>query len=202
MAAPRWSLTIDISLRKANALQLAIADALRSINLEASLELSIYEPNAEAKIAEASDAWKKARVTRGHLFDVLYEIRRSVGVANDASGIDGRLADIARLEKEVQFLTGLTDLRPRDSREVLSGRIQRLKSNEEGPSLHFGTHGLQETVSACLFEAEEISVFKVEMRQVKRSKQALKDDLLELNARTTIRLSDSAVAVLRAEDLL
>lgn len=193
---------MDISLRKANALQLAISEALKSLKLDPALTLSIYEPEAEATIAEALSAWEKARGTRGKLFDALYEIRRKVGVANDAAGIDGRLADIARLEKDAQFFSGLVGLTPRESRDVLTGRIQRLKTREDAPSPRFGAQGLQETVSVSLFEAEAIEGFKAELRQVKRRKQALQDDLLELNARSTISLSDEAVAVLKAEDLL
>lgn len=193
---------MDISLRKANALQLAISEALKSLKLDPALTLSIYEPEAEATIAEALSAWEKERGTRGKLFDALYEIRRKVGVANDAAGIDGRLADIARLEKDAQFFSGLVGLTPRESRDVLTGRIQRLKTREDAPSPRFGAQGLQETVSVSLFEAEAIEGFKAELRQVKRRKQALQDDLLELNARSTISLSDEAVAVLKAEDLL
>lgn len=193
---------MDISLRKANALQLAITEALKGLKLEATLTLSIYEPEAEATVSEALAAWEKARGTRAKLFDALYEIRRKVGVANDAAGIDAHLAEIARLEKDAQFLSSLVGLAPRESREVLAGRIQRLKTREDAPNPRYGAQGLQETVSVSLFEAEAIEGFKAELRQVKRRKQALQDALLELNARTTISLSKEAVAVLRAEDLL
>lgn len=193
---------MDISLRKANALQLAINDALKGLKLDATLTLSIYEPDAEVTVSGALAAWEKARDARANLFDALYEIRRKVGVANDAAGIDALLAEIARLEKDAQFLSGLAGLTPRESREVLSGRIHRLKTREDSSGPRFGAQALQETVSVSIFEAEAIEGFKAELRQVKRRKQALQDELLELNARTTIHLTEEAVAVLRAEDLL
>jgi len=194
---------MEISLRKANALQLAIGEALKGLKLDTTLMLSIYEPDAEACIEQASLAWEKARSTRGRLYNALYEIRRKVGAANDAAGIDTHLTEIARLEKDAHFLGQMAAATPRESREVLAGRIQRLKTREDTPSPRYGSsQALQEVVSVSLFEADEIEVFTAELRQVKRRKQALQDTLLELNARTTITLSDEAETVLRSQDLL
>ncbi|MCA9774826.1 MAG: hypothetical protein KC466_20565 [Myxococcales bacterium] len=77
---------MEISLRKAAALQLALTETLKQLRLGTTLTLSIYEEAPEARIAAEADAWRTTLTRRGALLDALYAIRTRVGAANQTAG--------------------------------------------------------------------------------------------------------------------
>ncbi|MCE6959588.1 hypothetical protein LAZ40_11025 [Cereibacter sphaeroides] len=192
---------MKITLRKAHALQTAIGDALKALKLNTAAVFSIYEPDLERKIDEAAAAWKTAAATREALTGALYSIRTLVGAANEAAGVDRLLAEIGRVEKDIQFVGALAIQSPRESKEVLEGRVNRLKTREE-PTGRYAVPTTQETVTVSLFTEGDVEEFASRLRALKRRKQLLQDELLELNATTSIVLPDEAVEALRREELL
>jgi hypothetical protein len=194
---------MDISLRKAAALQLAINEALKLLRLSHGVTVSIYEEDPEGRVAAEAAGWTAALARRGSLLGALYQIRTRVGAANQAAGVDDRLAELARLEREVQFYTPLSQAEPREAPEILRARIQRLRTREEAPVGRFGgSQPLPETVQVGLFGQVEIDGFRSELRRLTRTRQQLKDELLELNAGTRISLAPETVATLQREELI
>ena len=106
---------MNISLRKASAFQASINDALKGINFETQVKINEFQ-DAEQEIARASSEVKANIARRTALQTALYEIRKSVSGANTQVSIDNRLADVAHLEKEIQFYNCLlyTSPSPRD----------------------------------------------------------------------------------------
>jgi hypothetical protein len=194
---------MDISLRKAAALQLAINETLKQLRLGTSLTLSIYEDAAEERVLAGSEAWAKTLARRGALLDALYAIRTRVGAANQASGVDDRLAELARLEKDVQLYTTLAQSEPRETPEILKARTDRLRTREAAPVGRFGgVQEMPETVQVGLFDADRIEGFRSELRRISRRRQQLKDELLELNAGTRVNLDPATVSTLQLEELI
>jgi uncharacterized protein YdcH (DUF465 family) len=57
-------------------------------------------------------------------------------------------------------------------------------------------------VTTTVVSKEQIAQAKAEILNLKKSKQKLNDEILELNIKTEIPLSDETAAVLQAEGLL
>lgn len=194
---------MQISLRKAAALQIAISDAVKGLRLDDKVLVSIYSPDTADVIGAASFVHAKAVATRTALLDALYEIRASVGAENQTSGVSARLAQLARMERDVQFYVALSGSAPRDEDHVLDGKMRRLQSREDGVVSPFGRSApAAEAVTVSLFTEAQIEEFTAELRGIKRRKQALQDELMELNVRATISLSENTVGALRSEHLI
>jgi hypothetical protein len=194
---------MDISLRKAGALQLAINEALKQLKLGTSLTLSIYEEAPEERVNAEAMAWAATLKRRAALLDALYAIRTRVGAANQAAGVDDRLAELARLEKDVQLYTQMAQTEPREAPEILKARTERLRTRESAPVGRFGgVQEMPETVQVGLFGLDRVEGFRSELRRLSRQRQALKDELLELNAGTRVSLDSATLATLQAEELI
>jgi hypothetical protein len=193
---------LEISLRKAAALQLAIGEALKELRLDTTLTLSIYDQDPEGKITTQVGAWRAAIAVRSELLDALYRLRAQVGAANQSAGVNDRLAELARLDKDVQLYTQLSREEPREAPEILSARTERLRTREPAQPARFGASEPQETVRAGLFSQEDIDAFRSELRRLTRRRQQLKDELTELNASTRITIDESTVRTLKREELI
>jgi hypothetical protein len=187
---------MQISLRKANAFQIAINEALKGLEFKA--EISINEFQDPTKEIEAgSTTFAKNIVRRNDLLAALYEIRKSVSVANSDTGIDARLADVARFDKDIAFFAAYLKTAPRTELKVITGKLDKIR-NREGESYSY--HSSE--VATSIFNQTDIDQFRGIVSTVKKSKQKIQDELLELNVRTQIELSATTVATLTTESIL
>lgn len=190
---------MNISLRKASALQNSINDAIKNIQFNAQVKLNEFQ-DAEAEIARAAAELKTNITRRESLVTALYEIRKAVGSANSQAGIDSKLADVAYLEKQIQFYNGLAGNTVRESEKVIAGRLDKLR-NDKGES-RSRIYGYNDTVDTTVFTTEDLNSFRREVAKSKKAKQSLQDQILELNVQTQITVSDQAVKTLQLEGLL
>jgi len=179
---------MEISLRKANALQHAINEMLGTLDLSTEVSINEFEKPSE-KVTEAISRFETHLATRGKLIAVLYEIRKAVAHANATSGIDSLLADVAMLDKDMQLYGRLSKLEPAVANDVLVGKLGKIKGRDKADV--YGRFG-DDTVTTNIFDKEKIEEFKAELARLKRAKTALQDSLLELNVSTTIVLDDEA----------
>lgn len=187
---------MKVSLRKANALQNAINDAVR--NIKYATEISINEfQNAEEVIASARTAAIDAVTRNGKLLQALYQIRKSVAVANTATEVSSKLADVAYLTKEIEYFNGLSSSQVRLSPEVVEGKLAKLRTKDETRSLYG-----RDEVNTGVFTEADLAGFRKIVADAKKAKQKLQDQVLELNVRTEIELSNETVQTLQAENLL
>jgi hypothetical protein len=192
---------MDISLRKAAALQVSIAEALKALKLDPSVSVSIHDPDVQGRIEAASDAFQAALARRKALLDALYDIRKKVAEANQSAGVSDLLAHAARVEKDIQSLSDLASVNTRESSGIISARIERMKTREDAPQTRF-TGVPQDEIRVSLLDEAGKAGFERELRALKRTRQGLKDLLLEANARAEIRLSGATVEILQAEELV
>lgn len=190
---------MEITLRKASALQNAINDAVKGITLVPSIRINEFQ-NAEAEVSKAAQEFNANVFRRVALTDVLYEIRKAVSRANAQAGVNDKLADVAQLEKDVQFFTGLAGNDVREDAVVLEGKLNKIRNRKE--ESRASIYGMGEDVSTSVLERKDVDLFRAKAAEAKKAKQKLQDELLELNVRTTITLSGKAVDVLKHEDLI
>jgi hypothetical protein len=128
----------------------------------------------------------------------MYEIRKAVSVANSAAGVDVKLADVAQLEKQVQFYNGLAAKSVREDAKVVEGQLTKLRESKDDSRRSI--YGYASTVDTSVLTAEDIKEFRTAAANAKKAKQKLQDELLEINVRTEIEVAD--VDFLTAEGLL
>jgi hypothetical protein len=186
---------MKVSLRKANALQVAINDAIKGLEFNPTVSINEFQL-PEKEIEHGYDKFNTNLDRRANLLDALYEIRKSVAAANVANGIDTRLADLARLEKDLVFVSAYAKQPVRTSLEVIRGKLAKISNRSEDS--YYG----KTEVETSIFQEEDLETFRISVATVKKQKQALQDQLIELNVSTTITLSDAAVNTLSREDIL
>ena len=190
---------MNISLRKASAIQNAINDTVKGIQFNVQVKLNEFQ-DAEAEIARAAADVKSNLMRRESLTTALYEIRKSVSAAITQAGIDNRLADVAHLEKQIQFYNGLAGNTVRESDKVIAGRLDKIRNDKS--ETRRSIYGYHDTVDTTVFTQEDLNGFRREVVKAKKAKQSLQDQILELNVQTQITLSDSTVKTLQAEGLI
>ena len=186
---------MQVSLRKANALQVAINEALKGLEFKTETGINEFQKPEEV-IAAASKTFFDNVNRRNILLRSLYEIRKATSAANVANDIDGRLADLALLEKEVTFFAPYSKIKVRLSEAELAGKLARIANRTED------SFYAKAEVETSVLTPEDIKLLSNRATASKKAKQKLQDELLELNVRTTITLSEETVATLTAEDIL
>jgi hypothetical protein len=188
---------MNITLRKASALQNTINETLKGLEVTSTVTIDEFQ-NADSVIAVKRDEVTKTVVRKTSLLDVLYAVRKSVATANATAGITELLADVAQLEKRIQLQGQLAGATVQLEPAVLNGRLDRLREQTGETRIYRSTSGVETGV----FTEAEVSSAKAELADLKKRKQALQDRLLELNVGTTVSLSDKSVIVLQQEGLL
>lgn len=190
---------MNITLRKANALQNSIQDAIKSIKIEHQIEVNEFQ-DPEVALTAANETLFANDNRRQKLLVVLYNIRGLVGTANVQSGIDIALTKAAFLDKRIAQLEGLSNAEARINPNVIAGKLDKIRNRKE--ESRASLYGLHDTVSSSVLYQQQIDEIKTEIKNLKKQKQQINDEVLELNIRTEIPLPDDAVAVLQKEGLL
>jgi hypothetical protein len=188
---------MNITLRKASALQNSINETLKGLEVTTTVTVDEFQ-DADSVIAAKWGEVNETVVRKTSLLDVLYAIRKGVATANAAAGITELLADVAQLEKRIQLQSQLAGATVQLEPAVLDGRLNRLREQTGETRLYRSTSGVETGV----FTQEEVSKAKAELADLKKRKQALQDQLLELNVGTTVSLSEKSVIVLQQEGLI
>jgi ssDNA-binding replication factor A large subunit len=190
---------MKINLRKANALQLSVQEAIKSIKFDTDVKVNEFQV-AEDVIAKAREAFAANQERHRGLLNSLYDIRKAVSRANSAQGVDVKLADVALMDKKIQYLTDLAGKTVRESVEVVAGKMDKLRNRKEDTrNLYYGHDA---SVDTSIFTQEDIAGFRIALSMGKKAKQKLQDELLDINVRTEIDLGTDVVTVLTAEGLL
>lgn len=188
---------MNITLRKASALQNAINETLKGLEVTTTVTVDEFQ-DAGAVIAAKRNEVSQTVVRKAALLDVLYAVRKGVAAANATAGITDLLAEVAQLDKRIQLQNALASASVQLEAAVLDGRLTRLREQTGEARLYRHTSGVETGV----FTQDEIAAAKAELADLKKRKQALQDRLLELNVGTTVALSEKSVIVLQQEGLL
>lgn len=187
---------MKITLRKANAVQAAINEAIKTLDLDYNVTLNEFEEVTTQIQAKRNRFWAHS-ATRNKLVMALYEIRSNVARANADAGINDMLANVAYLEKQISHNTMLAGKGAQTALRVLNGQVKKLAEVKED-----GYGYSRRDVVTSIFTEEEIEDFKRSAANFKREKQKLQDELLELNVQTEIELTEETANFLVKADIL
>lgn len=188
---------MNISLRRAAALQNAIQECLRGIALDVNLRLNEFQ-ESETVIAQCQEKLSKNFSQRQGLIDTLYQIRAQVGDANQTAGINQRLTNIACIERLMQDHQTLANAAVRLPSAVIAGQLNKIR---EARPEHRG-YGYDGTVETTALREQDIQAHRRRLQELRRERQLLQDEILELNVRTEISLSPAALEILKEHDLI
>jgi len=190
---------MNISLRKAAALQNSIQDAIKSIEVVTTVELNEFQ-DVLTELKKANDTLFANDTRRQRLLLALYNIRGLVGTANAQNGVDLKLATAAFVDKRVGQLDEFAKCKPVTDVAVLTGKLEKLRNDKSDNRARI--YGYSDTVSTSVFSQEQLDAVHAEIKNLKRQKQKLNDEILELNIKTEIPLSEDVVKTLQAEGLV
>jgi uncharacterized protein YdcH (DUF465 family) len=108
-----------------------------------------------------------------------------------------KLATAAFMDKRMSQLQDMIGVGVRDV-ILVDKRLEKIRSTEPNSRMF----GREDSVHTSVLTLDQVAVFKSELQKLKKQKQALNDEILELNIKTEIPLSDNIVATLSAEDLI
>lgn len=189
---------MKINLRRAAALQTAMQDLIRNINVDLTVRLNEFQdPNAvlEAKTKELTLADGR----RNDLLVTLYTLRAQVALANASSGISGALARAAYTDKRIEHLSQMATSDVQLDMTVIAGKLEKIRARKDDSG-----RGMfrDDEVTTGLLPREAVDRVREILRDMKKQKQAINDEILELNVRTEVELTPEVVEVLQRENLV
>jgi hypothetical protein len=190
---------MNITLRKANVIQNNIQDTIKSIEIVKSIEINEFQDPA-IELKKANDTLLANDNRRQKLLLALYNIRGLVGTANSSSSIDLNLAKAAFIDKRIGQLEDISKSQPMIELSVVSGKLEKIRNRKE--ESRASLYGRDDTVTTSVVSQAQIDQAKAEIQNLKKQKQKINDEVLELNIKTEIPLSDEVVATLQAEGLI
>jgi hypothetical protein len=191
-------MAIKITLRKANAIQQNMNDLLKTVQVKATVELNEFQDVVQT-LQAANDAVMAADARRSDLLMALYSIRATVGVANFQCGIGNRLSHLAYIDKRLHQLESLVAETARlKDLAVVTGQLDKIRNRREEHRMY----GYENNVTTGVLQQQQIDSIAGIMRELKKQKQKLNDEVLELNVRTEIELTDEVEVVLVREGIL
>lgn len=188
---------MKITLRKANAVQNSIQEAIKTLKVDRSIELNEFQ-NVEAELEKAVSSLDAAVTRRDNLVTALYAVRAQVGAANASAGIDQKLTEGALIDKRIGFAEETAKAVEMTALDVVKGKLEKLRNTESKSRIY----GYNETVTTSVVTAEAIARAKAQVLELKKAKQKVNDEVLELNIRTEITLDAVVVQTLVDEGLV
>jgi hypothetical protein len=190
---------MNITLRKANTVQNSIQETIKGIKVDFTVEINEFQ-DAKTELKKANDLLIANDARRQKLLMAVYNIRGLVGTANSSCGIDLKLATAAFIDKRIAQLEEFAKATEMTAITIVEGKLDKIRNRKE--ESRASLYGRDDTVTTSVVSSDQIDQAKNEIRNLKKQKQKINDEILELNIKTEIPLSEDVVATLQAEGLI
>ena len=189
---------MELTLRKANALQLLINEQVANTPIQTQVSVGKYDDPILA-VFSASGVFQASLEKIRSLLGVLYSVRQKVAESGHGAGIPKLLSEIAHIDKLTGVLKPLATLSSfAPTEEVLRAAHEDLK--KEQPVASYS--GRRDVFTTGAIPQGWIPTYLKEVSDLRKQKQRLSDKLLELNIQHTIELSPEEEETLRKYDLI
>jgi hypothetical protein len=201
---------MEVTLRKASALEQALLVAARSLPLTKTVAVSIYGGKKVAEEVQTAQDKLSANIERAvALTKAAYKIRQNIGDVNATSGISTLLTEKATLDATEKLLTGLVgavstpDVYGQDEEavSVVSTAQARLDAMIARAATSDRSYGM-ESVSVAVIGDELTAKVQDQLTSLRLRKVAISDELLLLNMSRKVTLSTEAVSLLKEFKLI
>jgi hypothetical protein len=191
---------MKITLRKASALQNTIQTALNAVVINPQVEVNEFQ-DVEAQLEQANSDLMSNDVRRSDLLMSLYTIRSVVGIANAQAGITSRLTHAAFIDKRLAQLDVLTTASCRRlNLDVIKGKLDKIKSRPADSRASL--YGRDDEVSTGVLTETQFYTIREIVQDLRKQKQELNDEILELNIKTEVEISEEITVILQREGIV
>lgn len=187
---------MNVSLKKAHSLQLALSEVFDSIALHNSISLNEFQ-DAEMCIKDARQKLIEKFDRKDRIVTARYDIRNLVDAANYKNGISEKLTRIACLNKTISMYEAvLKTIRDDfDSAEIIQKKLEKLRTVENRIRIN-------DSVSTTLLTEDHAEKMRKSLADAKKVRASIVDEVSELNVSSKIMLTDFIVEVLTDEQLI
>ena len=189
-----------LNLRKAAALNTVLQDMLKNLEVLTTIDLNEFQDPATA-IATANALVFATDSRRNDVLMSIYSIRSMIGVQNTVSGVNSRLSHITYIDKRIHQLESMIDNAEKLlDITVIQGKLDKIKTRpaESRASIY----GHNDEVRTGVLTTEQIENIRGVVRDLRKQKSTLNDEILELNIKTELELTPDVEAVLAREGLI
>ena len=188
---------MKINLRKAAVLKASIMDAIEEINIKTDVELTEFEDVA-AVLQRANDTLFENDMRRQQLLLAYYNIESLIRTAEAGVGIDVLVAKSTFAENRIAQLVEIADIDPLVDINVIVGKLEKIRNRSKDDQ----DAASEEKVYTSVVSEEQIAQAKTEIQNLKKQKQSIDEEILELNMQTEVPLSEEVAECLQLEGIL
>jgi hypothetical protein len=186
---------MKVSLRKANAIQKEIENALKRISLTSTTEVSVHVTDAIADVDAARTDVLANLEKAERLESIRYSIREAIGTTNAQTGINGLLTEKSKL------VSGNTRrLKLVDKAKAFEGldHLTRSLESERAKMNRDGYYHGKEAITANVLQKTDIEALEAHNLYATRRVREIDDTLLSLNVRSEIEIENEDAEFLRS----
>lgn len=188
---------MKITLRKANAIQNSIVEHVKTIEIKTSIELNEFQKVA-TEIARARETLITNDRRRERLTTALFDIRTQVNRNNSTSGVSDLLARAANIDRRLVQLKQLIESPATDDEVIIDGKLEKIRQGEAAKNVY----NFRDTVQTGILTQKQIASYQADMLNLKKEKQKINDQILEINVKTEFTLNSDTVDILTTEGLI
>lgn len=191
---------MKLNLRKANAIQTEIRRAISALEAKDSVSVTEYTDDVVSVVSSAETLYAETMFRKEALTVALYNIRKSVAVANANAGVGEILGDIEKFDQIIKLLETTINVRTRQlSVDEISKRIEKMRNI---PADSVRVYGRNEEVMTGVVSDTIKGIAKGRIKEMRKARQELQDKLLTINVTTEINIDDVDAQVLGEEGIL
>jgi uncharacterized protein YdcH (DUF465 family) len=192
---------MQITLRKANAVQSEIRKAIAAKNVSDTVSITEFTKNVDGVLSKAMTDFTTDVTRKVALNTALFNIRKNVARVNASAGVSDILADIELIDANMAVYSAVSTKDVAKTLSEITARIEKMKaSTASATDRIYGDR--YNTVETTVIEQSVIDGSKEVVKKLKREKQALQDKLLTLNVNKTIDIDHVDEMVLKLEGII
>ena len=195
---------MQVNLRKANALAKALQDEAHKQTAPTSVSISVYaeNPDIAGAVKTAGDAVRTALADALALSTAAYTLRGLMGKAFHTSGINDLLTEKALLDKREKLISQVVATAPtgpQAEQELelaprrLASLIEQRAAAAGSPNVSLRSLGESLTVQV---PPSAYAGLDDELREIRRRKTEISDELLGLNAANRVTIPEDVAALI------
>jgi hypothetical protein len=194
---------MQITLRKANAVQSEIRKAIAAKNVSDTVSITEFTTNVDGVLNKAMDDFATDVTRKVALNTALFNIRKSVAQVNASVGISDILADVELIDAKMAVYSAVSTKDVAKSLNEITARIEKIKTAPADVTSRSAIYGDRyNNVETSVVGQSLLDVSKDIVKQLKREKQTLQDKLLTLNVNKTIDIHHVDELVLKLEGII
>jgi uncharacterized protein YdcH (DUF465 family) len=192
---------MQITLRKANAVQSEIRKAIAAKNVSDTVSITEFTKNVDGVLSKAMSDFTTDVTRKVALNTALFNIRKNVARVNASAGVSDILADIELIDANMAVYSAVSTKDVAKTLTEIVARIEKMKATTASATDRiYGDR--YNTVETTVVEQSVIDGSKEVVKKLKREKQALQDKLLTLNVNKTIDIDHVDEMVLKLEGII